>query len=88
MIIDNGADSVSRTIPEVSLSNVFNAKNQIIADNPGILPARFSFSFEEVHSREQMSLALDASFKNITTDLQAQLSFSSGQGVQSIYCQT
>ena len=79
MVVDNGADSVSRTIPEVNLSQVFNAKNGIIADNPGILPARFSFSFEEVHSRQQMALALDVSFKNLSTDVSASLSFSSDQ---------
>lgn len=77
MVVDNGADSVSRSISEMSLSQVFNAKNQIIADNPGILPARFAFSYEEVHSREQMALALDVSFKNLSTDVSASLAFTS-----------
>lgn len=77
MIIDNGADSVSRTIPEMSLAGVFNAKNQIIGENPGILPARFSFRFEEVNSREQLALALDVSYENLVVDVSSQLSFSS-----------
>lgn len=76
MIIDNGADSVSRSIPEMSLSGVFNAKNQIIADNPGILPARFAFTFEEVSSYDHLGLALDASYSNLTTDVTASLAFS------------
>jgi len=77
MVIDNGADSVSRTIPEMSLSGVFNAKNQIISENPGILPARFAFSFEQVYSREQLALALDVSFQNLYADVSSSLSFSS-----------
>lgn len=77
MIIDNGADSVSRYIPEVNLSNVFNAKNQIIQDNPGILPARFAFSMEQISSREQLGLALDVSYSNLSADVSASLAFSS-----------
>jgi hypothetical protein len=76
MVIDNGADSVSRTIPEMSLSGVFNAKNQIINENPGILPARFAFTFEQVYSREQLALALDVSYQNMFVDLSSSLSFS------------
>ncbi|MGH8014866.1 MAG: thiol-activated cytolysin family protein, partial [Candidatus Zixiibacteriota bacterium] len=79
MVIDNGADSVSRTIPEMSLSGVFNAKNQIIAENPGILPARFAFTFEQVYSREQLALALDVSFENLYSDVTSSLSFSTDQ---------
>lgn len=59
------------------LSNVFNAQNQIIADNPGAIPARFAFTFEQVNSREQLALALDVNFKNLLTSVSAQLSFSS-----------
>ena len=77
MTLNNGADSVSRAIPEVNLSNVFNAQNQIISENPGSIPARFAFTFEQVDSREQLALALDVSFNNLTTKVSAQLAFSS-----------
>lgn len=77
MVVDNGADSVSREIDEVSLSKVFNAKNQIIRDNPGIIPARFAFTLEEVSTREQLALALDVNVKHLSGSVSAALSFSS-----------
>jgi len=77
MVIDNGADSVSRTVDEVSLSKIFNKKNEIIRDNPGIIPARFSFTVEEVSSREKLALALDVNIKNLIGSISSALSFSS-----------
>lgn len=77
MVLNNGADSVSRQISEVSLSSVLNAQNQIIAENPGALPARFVFTFEEVNSQEQLGLALDASYQSLAVDVKASLAFSS-----------
>lgn len=77
MVLNNGADSVSRTIPEVNLSNVLNAQNQIIGSNPGALPARFSFSFEQVRSVQHLALALDVGFENLSVDVKSSLAFSS-----------
>ncbi len=77
MTLNNGADSVSRFVNEISLSSVFNAQNQIISENPGAIPARFAFTFEQVNSREQLALALDVSFSNLATSVSAQLAFSS-----------
>ncbi|HSG99112.1 MAG TPA: thiol-activated cytolysin family protein, partial [candidate division Zixibacteria bacterium] len=77
LALNNGADSVSRYISTVDLSHVFNAQNQIISENPGAIPARFSFTFEEVSSREQLALALDVSAQNLSAKVDASLSFSS-----------
>lgn len=77
LALNNGADSVSRFITTVDLSHVFNAQNQIISENPGAIPARFVFTFEEVSSREQLALALDVSAKNLSVKVDASLSFSS-----------
>ena len=73
----NGAPlGVSRTVPEVSISNVYDAVNAIIAQNPGVVPARFSFTMERVDSKEQMAAAMDVSYKNLFGSVASALSFS------------
>ncbi|MBU0983391.1 MAG: thiol-activated cytolysin family protein, partial [candidate division Zixibacteria bacterium] len=76
LALNNGADSVSRTVSEMTVSQVFNAQNQIISENPGAIPARFALSIEEVHSRDQLALALDVAARNLTGEVAASLSFS------------
>jgi hypothetical protein len=73
----NGAPmGVSRTVPEVSLSSVFDAVNAIISQNPGEVPARFSFTMERVDSEQQMALAMNMSYDYLLGSTAAALSFS------------
>jgi len=73
----NGASmGVSRTIPEVSLSGVFDAVNGIISQNPGDVPARFSFTMERVDSEQQLALAMNMSYENLFGSVASALSFS------------
>lgn len=77
MTILNGSSSVSRDLPEVSLSAVAGAMNEIISDSPDTLPARFQFSYEEVHTWEHLALALDVSVSYLSNYVGTSLSFSS-----------
>ena len=77
MALVNGSESVSREIAEVSLGSIFDAANSIIAGASEKVPARFSFVKEEIHSREQLGLALDFQYNNLTTEVKGALSFSS-----------
>ena len=76
MTILNGSPSVSRDLPEVSLSAVAGAMNDIVSASPDTLPARFQFSYEEVHSWEHLALALDVSVSYLTNQVGTSLSFS------------
>jgi len=71
----NGASSASRELDVVGLSNVYDAMNEIIADNPGDLPARTTYSMERITSRQQLGVALRAEYSNLTTDVQGAFSY-------------
>ncbi|TVQ83599.1 MAG: hypothetical protein EA393_15430 [Bacteroidetes bacterium] len=73
----NGAASASRQLDVVGLGSVYDAMNEIIADNPGDLPARTTYSMERISSREQLGVALRAEFSSLTTDVQASFNFNS-----------
>ncbi len=77
MTLVNGSESVSRNIAEVSLGSIFDAANSIIASASEKVPARFSFVKEEIHSREQLGLALDFQYNSLATEVKGALSFSS-----------
>jgi len=73
----NGASSASRQLEEVGLGSVFDAMNEIIADNPGDLPARTTYSMERISSREQLGVSLRAEYNSLATDVQASFSYES-----------
>ncbi len=75
MTILNGSPAASETIPVVDLGHVITAQNDIIARASDTLPARFTFSYEAVDSRQQLALALDIEYSNLTGDLSTSLSF-------------
>ena len=76
MTILNGSSGVSKSLPEIDLASVSNAMNQIVSDSPDTLPARFQFSYEEVHSWEHLALSLDVSVSYLTNSLSTSLGFS------------
>jgi thiol-activated cytolysin len=73
----NGASSASRQLEEVGLGSVFDAMNEIIADNPGDLPARTTYSMERISSREQLGVSLRAEYNSLSTDVQEAFSYES-----------
>jgi hypothetical protein len=73
----NGASSASRQLDEVSLSSVYDAMNQIIADNPGDLPARTTYSMERITSREQLGVSIRAEYHDLTTEVQGSFDYAS-----------
>lgn len=76
----NGAPlGVSRTVPEVTISGVYDAVNQIIAQNPGVVPARFSFTMERVDSKQQLAAAMNVSYENLFGSVASALSFSTNR---------
>jgi hypothetical protein len=77
MTILNGSPDVSRQLPEISLSSIQGAMNDIIATASNTIPARFQFSYEEVHSSESLALALDVTAWYLENTVGASLSFSS-----------
>lgn len=80
-LLSGAASGVSQDVPEVTLSNVFDAQNLILSQSPdvgtgGIIPARFTFSMEEVQSKEQLALALDVNGDVFGVTFGASFSFS------------
>jgi hypothetical protein len=73
----NGANSASRRLGQVGLGSVYDAMNEIIADNPGDLPARTTYSMERVSSREQLGVSLRAEYNSLGTDVQAAFDYNS-----------
>ena len=73
----NGASSASRQLDVVGLGSVYDAMNEIIANNPGDLPARTTYSMERISSREQLGVALRAEYSNLTTDVQGSFNYNS-----------
>jgi len=71
----NGASSASRRLDVVGLGSVYDAMNEIIADNPGDLPARTTYSMERITSREQLGVSLRAEYSNLTTNVQGSFSY-------------
>ena len=71
----NGASSASRDLDAVRLGNVYDAMNEIIADNPGDLPARTTYSMERITSRQQLGVALRAEYSSLTTDVRGSFSY-------------
>lgn len=73
----NGAEmGVSRQIPEASLGAVYDAANDVIANSPEEIPARFFFTMERVDSREQLAAALKVDVNQFFGSVSSALSFS------------
>ena len=77
MTLLNRSDSVSRYIPEVSLSQVIQAQNDILNTTNDTLPARFTFTMEEVNTNEELALSLDVDVKYLKVKVGASMDFSS-----------
>lgn len=78
-LVNGAAMGVSRTVPEVSLSSVLDAVNEILSQNPGAVPARFSFTMERVDSEQQLALAMNMSYSNLFGSVASALSFSTNR---------
>ena len=75
----NGSNNPAYSVPTVAKSSMTIAQNQIIQDNNGVVPANFTFTFEDVYSREQMAFSMGVNVETWTTQVDASLSFSSDQ---------
>jgi thiol-activated cytolysin len=64
-------------VNEISKSEVINAINNIINSSTGVVPANFTFRYENVQSREQFALSAGVDVNTTFTDLEANISFSS-----------
>jgi len=73
----NGSTGVQQTVPAVTLGNITQAANDLIASNTGQLRANATYSMQRVSSREQLGLALNASYGNLTTEVQGSFSYNS-----------
>ncbi|UCF19055.1 MAG: thiol-activated cytolysin family protein [Gemmatimonadota bacterium] len=69
---------VSRTVPEVTLGSVYDAANDILLQsvNDTLIPARFSFTMDRVHSEEQLAVAANAHARWSGGSFRASLKFS------------
>jgi hypothetical protein len=72
----NGSSGVAQHVDEVKQSTIVQAVNDIIAENTGIIPARFTYRSSSVQSEEQLALSLGVNVKTLGTKLKAQLAFS------------
>lgn len=77
MTLLNRSDSVSRYIPEVTLAGVTQAQNDILSSANDTIPARFTFTMEEVNSEEELALSLDVQAKYLKVKVGASMDFSS-----------
>ncbi|HSG49848.1 MAG TPA: thiol-activated cytolysin family protein [Longimicrobiales bacterium] len=72
----NGSSGVSQHVDEVKQSTIVQAVNDIIAQQTGVVPARFTYRSSSVQSQEQLALALGVNVKTLGTKVKAQLAFS------------
>jgi hypothetical protein len=77
--IISGGYNVTASVNEVVKSEVVQALNNIISTTSSTIPANISFSMQEVHSEQEMSLALGLDFTAYGVALQSELGFSSSQ---------
>ena len=72
----DGSIAPSFTVDRVTKSEVTNALNSIIDASTGIVPANFSFSYENVQSREEFALRLGIDVETKFVEVEGKLSFS------------
>lgn len=73
----NGTTTSSVDVDEVSLSSAVGAMNEIIANTPDDLPARTTYQMQRITSREQLAVAMNAEYENLTTEVQGSFDFRS-----------
>lgn len=56
----NGSEQVSKSIDEFTGGNYFEALNDLLIENSGIVPARFNFTIEQIQAVEELELKLQA----------------------------
>ena len=56
----NGSQTVSNTVDEFTNGNYFQAVNELLQTNSGIVPAKFTFSIHQIRTEEEFELALQA----------------------------
>jgi hypothetical protein len=72
----NGSSGVAQHVDEVKQSTIIQAVNDIIAQQTGVVPARFTYRSSSVQSQEQLALALGVNVKTLSAEVKAQLGFS------------
>jgi len=73
----NGNPVSAKSVDEVKKSSIQIAMNEIIANDPNIVPANFQLEVEEVYSQEQMALEMGVSYESYNINASSNLSFSS-----------
>lgn len=73
----NGNPVSASSVDEVKKSAMQIAMNEIVANDPNIVPANFQLEVEEVYSEEQMALEMGVSYESYNINASANLSFSS-----------
>ncbi len=73
--IVNGSQNVAVDVDEVRGSKIFQAMNDIIDTNIGVIPANFSYTMQEVSSEQQLALALNVSVQTFGNRVSSSLKF-------------
>ncbi len=73
----NGNINSAFEIKEVNKSSIQVAMNNIIANSPEELPANFTFNYEQVQSKQALSLSLGIDYESAFADVSADFDFSS-----------
>ncbi len=73
----NGNPVSASSVDQVKKSSIQIAMNEIIANDPDIVPANFQLDVEEIYSEEQMALELGVSYESYNINASADLAFSS-----------
>ena len=74
-VID-GSIASSFTVNKVTKSEVTDALNNIVQASSGVVPANFSFSYDNVQSREEFALKLGVDVETAFTEVESKLQFS------------
>ncbi|MCB0707119.1 MAG: thiol-activated cytolysin family protein [Saprospiraceae bacterium] len=74
-VVDGNIQSTFQ-VDAISKSEVINAINNIINTSTGVVPANFSFRYENVQSREQFALSAGVDVNTTFYELEANVSFS------------
>lgn len=79
----NGSSGTQQCMDKVSNGNIIAGLNEIIGSNNGVVPAQFSYTFEEVQSQQQMAFKMGVNFSTLSTDVKTKLSVNSSQNYHS-----
>ncbi|MEM6348862.1 MAG: thiol-activated cytolysin family protein [Bacteroidota bacterium] len=70
----NGSQGTRACVDEMKEGKIVLALNEILDNNNGILPAKFSYEYSEVQSAQEMAFKMGVNFSNLTADVKAKLS--------------